>query len=152
MAVLSGLNDGATRPAYRVGDVATIESHAFARDSIEIGSGDSRRIIGTECLFAMIIREYEQDVGPIGGKCWRGEAKHQRGNEKSLVHVGELVWSEEEGLGGQARTRVHLAAKLIIPSKNASIRSNVRHFPVVGRGSTIQENGEVVSRGGGIKV
>ncbi len=66
VAVLARLDHRSARTADRIGHVAAVESHSLVGDPIEIGRRDPRRIVGTEGLFAVIVREDEHDVGSAG--------------------------------------------------------------------------------------
>ena len=62
VAVLAGLDDCTARAANGIGDVTTIESHPFVSNAVQIGRCNSRRVISTESLFAVIIRKDKNDI------------------------------------------------------------------------------------------
>ena len=63
VTVFPRLNHCTTRSTDRIRDIAAIKSHALISDTIKIGCRDSRRVIGTNRLLAMIIGKDEDNIG-----------------------------------------------------------------------------------------
>jgi hypothetical protein len=71
LAVRASLDDSSTRPADRTRTEAVLKQHALFRERVDI----QRRIhvleptvVSADGVRCMIVREYEDDVGSIGGE------------------------------------------------------------------------------------
>ena len=63
MAIQTGLDDSPARTTNGISDVTTGKLHAFVGQTVHIGCGHSGGIVGTQSLFAVVVREDEQYVG-----------------------------------------------------------------------------------------
>ncbi|MGE3998825.1 MAG: hypothetical protein AB7I48_01315 [Planctomycetaceae bacterium] len=64
------------RIADGVGDVAPREPQAFLGDAVEVRCRDPVRVIGAECLLAVIVTENKQDIRPLIGGIRTGRRQH----------------------------------------------------------------------------
>ena len=65
VAVLSRLNHRPTGSTNGIRHIATIEHHPFFRQSVHVWRRNTLGVIRTQCLLAVIIGEYKNNIGTI---------------------------------------------------------------------------------------
>ena len=63
--ILAGLDAGARGPADGLAGKCIVEAHAFSGHAIEIGCRSQRLAITATCIPALLVTEYENDVGSL---------------------------------------------------------------------------------------